>query len=40
MKRQKGFTLFELLQVAIIFGGAALFIGGIWVLCHFIAKFW
>lgn len=40
IKRQKGYTLFEL--VYILFGIVILagVVGAIWVIAHFVAKFW
>lgn len=37
LRKQRGFTLYELIQVV---GGLTFFILGLWVIVHFIAKFW
>ena len=40
MKNQKGYTLVEILVCIIGLGSLVLFWAGVYVLGHFIAKFW
>lgn len=40
MKKQRGWTLTELISALAFIAGMALFVGAVWAVIHFVLKFW